>query len=121
MGLASDPSGLSSSRSGGRRRDDGRDSAFLTGAGEGFTLTAANLATLNGGTALTDSSHTIALQATDNLGNQPAFNVFFILQSTRPLPPTGVQLLASDLTGTSETITKDRTLTVEMSRRLARS
>ena len=113
-GLANDPSGVEKfqvSIDGGAMIDA---TSFLTG--EGFTLTAADLATLNGGTALPDGSHAIALQATDSLGNQSSiYHVFFNLESTRPLPPTGVQLLASDLTGTSGTITKDRTLTVQMS------
>ena len=83
--------------------------------GVGFTFTAADLATINGGTPITDGAHTLSLQATDSLGHESsAFTVSFTLQSTRPLPPTGVQLIASDLTGTSNTITKDRTLTVQL-------
>ncbi len=67
-GVVNDPSGVKSfqaSIDGGAMMDA---TSFLTG--EGFTLTAADLATLNGGTALADGSHTVALQATDNLGNQ---------------------------------------------------
>ncbi len=113
-GLADDPSGVMKfqvSVDGGAMTDA---TSFLTG--EGFTLTAADLAMLNGGTAISNGPHTIALQATDSLGNQSSvYHVFFDLESTRPLPPTSVQLLASDLTGTSGTITKDRSLTVEMS------
>ena len=84
--------------------------------GEGFTLTAADLATINGGVALTDGPHTVSLRATDSLGHQSTMShVSFTLESTRPLPPSNVHLIASDLTGTSNTITKSRSLTVEMS------
>ena len=87
--------------------------ATLTGVG--FTLTPAELATINGGPAIADGPHTLSLQATDSLGHQSApVTVSFTLQTTRPLPPTNVQLIAGDLTGTSNTITKDRTLTVEL-------
>ena len=72
-------------------------------SGEGFTLTPADLAAANGGTALADGPHTIALQATDNLGFQSSvFKLSFTLESTRPLPPTNVQLLPADDTGSSD-------------------
>ncbi len=113
-GLVDDPSGVMSFQAaldGGAMMDA---TPYLSG--EGFTLTAADLAALNGGTALSDGPHTVSLQATDSLGHESAvFDYSFALESTRPLPPTGVQLLASDLTGTSNTITKDRSLTVQMS------
>ena len=56
-GLANDPSGVEKfqvSIDGGAMIDA---TSFLTG--EGFTLTAADLATLNGGTAIPDGSHAI--------------------------------------------------------------
>ena len=40
--------------------------------GVGFTLTAADLATINGGTPLADGPHTLSLQATDSLGHASA-------------------------------------------------
>ena len=43
------------------------------------------------------------------------FTLSFTLSSTRPLPPTNVHLITGDLTGTSNTETKARNLTVELS------
>ncbi len=113
-GVVDDPSGVQSfqaSVDGGPMTDA---TSFLSG--EGFTLTAADLATMNGGTALADGPHTIALQATDNLGYQSAvFHLSFTLESTRPLPPTDVQLLPADDTGSSDSdgITQLQSFTVE--------
>ena len=85
-------------------------------SGVGFTLTPASLATLNGGTPLADGLHTVSLQAADSLGHSSAvYRVSFNLEATQPLPPTNLHLIPSDLTGTSNTITKDRSLTVELS------
>ncbi len=85
-------------------------------SGVGFTLSPANLATLNGGTPLPDGLYTVSLQATDSLGHTSAVtHVSFDLEATTPLPPTGLQLIPSDSSGTSNTITKDRSLTVALS------
>ena len=68
-GVVDDPSGVASFQAAlGRRRDVASVSAYLSG--EGFTLTPADLAALNGGTPLADGSHTVSLQATDSLGHQ---------------------------------------------------
>ncbi len=85
-------------------------------SGVGFTLTPANLATLNGGTPLVDGLHNVSLQATDSLGHTSAvFHLSFDLEATQPLPPANLHLIPSDLTGSSNTFTKDRSLTVELS------
>ena len=113
-GVVDDPSGVASFQASLDGGAFANASAYLSG--EGFTLTPVGLAALNGGTALIDGTHTVSLQATDSLGHQStAIHLSFVLQSTRPLPPSNVHLLASDLTGTSSTITKDRSLTVQMS------
>ena len=113
-GVVDDPSGVASFQAG---LDGGKlvdVTALLSGLG--FTFTAANLATINGGTPLPDGKHTLSLQATDSLGyTSTPVSLSFDLETTRPLPPANVHLIASDLTGTSNTITKDRTLTVELS------
>ena len=68
------------------------------------------------GANLSDGPHTLSLQATDSLGHESAvFTLSFTLSSTRPLPPTNVHLITGDLTGTSNTETKARNLTVELS------
>ncbi len=112
-GVVDDPSGVASFQA---KLDNGQFVnvlSFLNGLG--FTFTAANLATLNGGVALPDGQHTLSLQATDGLGHASAvFALTFTLNSTRPLPPATVHLIAADLTGTSETDTKARNLTIEM-------
>ncbi len=113
-GIVDDPSGVSSFQA----ALDGSSmvdvTALLTGVG--FTLTAANLATINGGTPLVDGPHTLTLQATDSLGHESGvFSLSFTLEATRPLPPTNLHLVASSLTGTSLTVTKSRSLTVELS------
>ena len=67
-GVVDDPSGVASfqaSLDGGAMMDA---TSYLSG--EGFTLTPASLAALNGGTALIDGTHTVSLQATDSLGHQ---------------------------------------------------
>ena len=43
------------------------------------------------------------------------FQVSIDLQATQPLPPSNLHLIASDLTGSSTSTTKDRSLTVELS------
>jgi YD repeat-containing protein len=113
-GVVDDPSGVASFRAaldGGSMVDV---NSLLTGVG--FTFTAANLATIDGGTPLADGPHTLTLQATDSLGHQSAvFSKSFTLEATRPLPPTNLHLIASSLTGTSLTVTRSRSLTVELS------
>ena len=86
--------------------------------GVGFTFTAANLATLNGGTPLADGPHTLYLQASDSLGFTSAiYHVSFDLRQRSRCHPSNLHLIASDLTGSSTTTTKDRSLTVELSAR----
>jgi RHS repeat-associated protein len=112
-GVVDDPSGTASFHA----ALDGGSTVNVTAlvTGVGFTFTAADLATLSGGTPLADGPHTLSLQATDNLGHASAVvQVSFTLQTARPLPPANLHLIASDLTGTSNTITKARSLTVEL-------
>src|SRR5262249_9151455 len=113
-GVVDDPSGITSFEA---ALDGGTfvDVSSLK-KGAGFTFTAADLATINGGTQLADGPHTLTLEATDSLGHVAAMApLSFTLDSTRPLPPASLHLIASELTGTSNTTTRDRTLTVEMS------
>ncbi len=113
-GVVDDPSGVASFLA----SLDGGKAVNVTWllSGAGFTFTGANLATINGGVALPDGAHTLTLQATDSLGNaSAATSISFNLQSARPLPPSNVGLIASDLTGSSNSITKARSLTVQMS------
>ena len=115
-GVVDDPSGVASfqvSVDGGAMTDA---TSFLTG--EGFALTAADLATLNGGVTLPDGPHTISLQATDNLGYQSTVDkVSFTLDATRPLPPSNLHLMAGDDTGPNQLdgYTMHRSFTVELS------
>ena len=112
-GVVDDPSGVGSFQA---VLDSGKMVNVLSlRHGAGFTFTATNLATINGGVALADGPHTLTLQATDSLGHASAvFTLSFTLDSARPLPPVNVHLLAANLTGTSQTATKSRSFTVEM-------
>ena len=82
--------------------------------GVGLTLSGSDLATINGGTTLPDGPHTLSLRATDPFGRTSTATVPFDLETERPMPPTDLHLIAADLTGTSQTITKARSLTVEL-------
>jgi RHS repeat-associated protein len=113
-GTVDDPSGVAKFQA---ALDGGSlvDLTALLAGGVGFTLTAANLASLNGGVALADGPHTVTLQGTDSLGHaSTAVSLLFKLQAVRPLPPSNLHLIATDLTGTSISTTKSRSLTVEL-------
>ncbi len=112
-GVVDDPSGVGTFQA---ALDNGKMVNVLSLLnGAGFTFTATNLATINGGVALTDGPHSLTLQATDSLGHASGeFTLSFTLNSTRPLPPVNLHLLVANLTGTSQTTTKSRSFTVEM-------
>ena len=114
-GLVNDPSGVQNfevSIDGGAMANA---TSFLNG--EGFTLTAADLATLNGGTALGRwLAHHRATgdgQPGDSINRVP--RVLRSREHAAACHRRECNCSPSDLTGTSSTITKDRSLTVEMS------
>ena len=78
-----------------------------------FTLNQTQLETIYGGT-LPQGAHTLHLQAVDGNDNVSNFSLSFILDSTAPIAPSNMQLVATSDTGTSSSdgITKTATPTI---------
>ncbi len=93
-GMVTDPDGIASMVAGFGATPNIDISADLTGST--LTLSAAQLATLNGG-SLPDGSYTLKVQATDTLDNPSAIlNIPFTLDTTPPVTPTLGLAAASD-------------------------